>query len=551
MSTTATAPRPPGTPAAGRANYLDVETTVRSWLGTTDHKRIGILFLLGTTAALALGGSFAIAMRLELITPEPLFMDDLTYNRLFTLHGVVMVWLFMIPAIPTVFGNFMLPLMIGARDVAFPRLNLASFYVYLAGAIVVLGGILASGADTGWTFYPPYSTTTPTAVVPILLGVFILGISSTMTGINFIVTTHTLRTAGMHWSRLPLFIWTVYATSIIIVLATPVLGVTLLLVAADHALGLGMFDPAHGGDPILFQHIFWFYSHPAVYIMILPAMGVITESVATFARKNLFSYGAMVVATLGIAFIGFLTWGHHMFTAGMSTFDVAAFGALSMFVAIFSAIKVFNWVATLYGGAIAVSVPLLYVFGFLFLFSVGGMTGVAQASTSLDVHWHDTYFIVAHFHFIMVGGTMMAYLAALHYWFPKMFGRRYPERWALAATMLVIGGFVLTFSPQFWLGNAGMPRRYHTYPAQYQALHVISTAGSWAIAGGLVMTLVYLIVSLRRGRPAGPNPWGSASFEWLTPSPPPRENYAAPPQIDRGPYDYRPPRGPEDGGGHE
>lgn len=551
MSTTATAPRPPGTPAAGRANYLDVETTVRSWLGTTDHKRIGVLFLLGTTASLVLGGSFALAMRLELLTPEPLFMDDLTYNRLFTLHGVVMVWLFMIPAIPTVFGNFLLPIMIGARDVAFPRLNLASFYVYLAGAAVVLGGILASGADTGWTFYPPYSTSTPTAVVPILLGVFILGISSTMTGINFIVTTHTMRTAGMQWSRLPLFVWTVYATSIIIVLATPVLGITLLLVAADHALGLGMFDPAHGGDPILFQHIFWFYSHPAVYIMILPAMGVITESVATFARKNLFSYGAMVVATLGIAFIGFLTWGHHMFTAGMSTFDVAAFGALSMFVAIFSAIKVFNWVATLYGGAIAVSVPLLYVFGFLFLFSVGGMTGVAQASTSLDVHWHDTYFIVAHFHFIMVGGTMMAYLAGLHYWFPKMFGRRYPERWALAATMLVIGGFVLTFSPQFWLGNAGMPRRYHTYPEQYQALHVISTAGSWAIAGGLVMTLVYLIASLRRGRPAGPNPWGSASFEWLTPSPPPRENYEAPPQIDRGPYDYRPTPGPEDGGGHE
>jgi len=550
MATIATAPRPPGPLAAGRANYLNVETTVRSWLGTTDHKRISILFLLGTTASLAIGGSFALAMRLELLTPEPLFMDSLTYNRLFTLHGVVMVWLFMIPAIPTVFGNFLLPLMIGARDVAFPRLNLASFYVYLAGAAVVFGGMLASGADTGWTFYPPYSTTTPTAVVPVLLGVFILGISSTMTGINFIVTTHTMRTVGMHWSRLPLFVWTVYATSIIIVLATPVLGITVLLVAADHALGLGMFDPAHGGDPILFQHLFWFYSHPAVYIMILPAMGVITESVATFARKNLFSYGAMVVATLGIAFIGFLTWGHHMFTAGMSTFDVAAFGALSMFVAIFSAIKVFNWVATLYGGAIAVSVPLLYVFGFLFLFSVGGMTGVAQASTSLDVHWHDTYFVVAHFHFIMVGGTMMAFLAALHYWFPKMFGRRYPERWAVAATMLVIGGFILTFSPQFWLGNAGMPRRYHTYPAEYQALHVISTAGSWAIAGGLVMTLVYLVVSLWRGRPAGANPWGSASFEWLTPSPPPRENYATPPRIDRGPYDYMPPPGAEDGAGH-
>ncbi|HEX7089448.1 MAG TPA: cbb3-type cytochrome c oxidase subunit I [Longimicrobiales bacterium] len=542
MSTTATAPRPAGARPGQERSYLGVETTIRSWLATTDHKRIGLLFLIATAAALALGGSLALAMRLELLTPEPLFMDDLAYNRLFTLHGVIMVWLFMIPVIPASFGNFLLPLMIGARDVAFPRLNLASVYVYLAGAAVVLGGILASGADTGWTFYPPYSTTTPTAVVPVLLGVFILGVSSTMTGINFIVTTHTLRTRGMHWSRLPLFVWTLYGTSIIIVLATPVLGISLLLVAADHAFGLGMFDPARGGDPILFQHIFWFYSHPAVYIMILPAMGVITEVVTTFARKNLFSYGAMVVATLGIAFIGFLTWGHHMFTAGMSTFDVAAFGALSMFVAIFSAIKVFNWVATLYGGAIAVSVPLLYLFGFLFLFSVGGMTGVAQASTSLDVHWHDTYFIVAHFHFIMVGGTMMAYLAALHYWFPKMFGRLYSERWATAAAALVIGGFILTFSPQFWLGNAGMPRRYHTYPAEYQTLHVISTVGSWAITGGLVLTLVYLIVALRRGRPAGPNPWGSAAFEWQTPSPPPRENYITPPVIDRGPYDYHPPQ---------
>lgn len=524
--------------AGAATDYLRAETTIRSWLTTTDHKRIGILFLFVTTGALMLGGIFAMLIRVELLSPEPLIVDDLTYNRLFTLHGVVMVWLFMIPAIPAIFGNFLLPLMIGAREIAFPRLNLASFYIYIAGATVLLAGSVAGGADTGWTFYPPYSTVTPTAIVPVLAGVFILGISSTITAINFIVTTHTLRTEGMRWMRLPLFVWTLYATSIIIVLATPVLAVTLLLLIADHAFALGIFDPAHGGDPILYQHIFWFYSHPAVYIMILPAMGVITEVVTTFARKNLFSYGAMVVATLGIAFIGFLTWGHHMFTSGMSTFDVAAFGALSMFVGIFSAIKVFNWVATLYGGAIEVRVPLLYFFGFLFLFSIGGMTGIAQASTSLDIYWHDTYFIVAHFHFIMVGGTMMAYLAALHYWFPKMFGKLYPERWATLGAGLVIGGFVLTFTPQFWLGNAGMPRRYHTYPDQYQTLHVISTVGSWAIAAGLFLVLVYLLAGILWGPRAGPNPWGSRCFEWATPSPPPRENFETSPVIDRGPYDY-------------
>ena len=531
-----TEPRPRAAPSA--RNYLNVETTVRSWLTTTDHKRIGVLFLVATTASLALGGIFALLVRLELLTPERTVMDAMTYNRFFTLHGVIMVWLFMIPSIPAAFGNFLLPIMIGARDVAFPRLNLASFDIYVLGAVVVLGGALAGGADTGWTFYPPYSAQTPTAVVPVLVGVFILGISSTITGINFIVTTHTLRTRGMHWLRMPLFVWAIYATSIILVIATPVLGITLLLIVLDHAFRLGVFDPAAGGDPILYQHLFWFYSHPAVYIMILPGMGVVSEVVQAFARKEIYSYGAIVLATLGIAFIGFLTWGHHMFTAGMSAFDAAAFGALSMFVAVFSAIKVFTWVATLYRGSIALDVPMLYFFGFLFLFSIGGMTGVAQASTSLDIHWHDTYFIVAHFHFIMVGGTMMAFLAALHYWFPLMFNRLYPERWSIVATFLVFTGFVITFSPQFWLGNAGMPRRYYSYPERYQVLNVISTVGSWAIAGGLVLTLGYLLYSLWRGPRAGPNPWGSLSFEWSTSAPPSPHNFEEAPAITHGPHQY-------------
>jgi cytochrome c oxidase subunit 1 len=536
MSTTVEVVVPVSRPAG--TSYLEVPGGVRSWLATTDHKRIGVIFLFATSGALALGGTFALLLRAELLTPGRTLVGPLAYNRFFTLHGVIMVWLFMIPSIPSAFGNFLLPLMLGAKDVAFPRLNRASVYVYLAGAVIVLAGLVLGGADTGWTFYPPYSGRTPTSVAPIALGVFVLGISTIMTAINFIVTTHALRAEGMGWMRMPLFVWAIYATSIIQLLATPVLGMALLLVALDHAFRLGVFDPTVGGDPILYQHLFWFYSHPAVYIMILPAMGVVSEVVCTFARKNPFSYTAIVVATLGIAFVGFLTWGHHMFVAGMSELDVGIFGALSMFVAIFSAIKVFTWVGTLYRGSISLDAPLLYLYEFLFLFGVGGMSGVALASPSLDVHWHDTYFVVAHFHFVMVGGTITAWLAAIHYWFPKMFGRLYPPRVAALGTLLVFMGFLGTFVPQFLLGNAGMPRRYYDYPPEYQALHVLSTMGSWALGGGLLLTVAYLLGALRRGERAGPNPWGSRSFEWSTSSPPPQHNFLEQPVIDRGPYDY-------------
>ncbi len=526
-------------PAADRSNYLTCDTSLWSWLSTTDHKRIGLLFLGGVSASLALGGTFALLMRLELLSPGPDIMTPQTYNRLFSLHGVVMVWLFMIPSIPATFGNFLLPLMIGAKDVAFPRLNLASFYIYLLGAAVVLAGMVQGGVDTGWTFYPPYSVSSPTAVATVGIGVFILGISTIITGLNFIVTVHTLRARGLGWMQLPVFVWTIYATSIIQVLATPVLGMTLGLVAFDHVFQVGIFDPASGGDPLLYQHLFWFYSHPAVYIMILPAMGVMAEVVSTFSHKNPFSYRGLVLSSLGIAFVGFLTWGHHMFVAGVSTLDAGVFGLLSMFVAIFSAIKVFSWVGTMYRGSIDLSTPMLYFLEFLFLFGVGGTTGVALASMSLDVHWHDTYFVVAHFHFIMVGGTMTGFLAALHYWFPKMFGRRYPERFGTIGALLVLMGFLGTFVPQFLLGNAGMPRRYATYPAQFQTLHVISTVGSWSFGAGLLLILGYLVWSLRWGEIAAGNIWRSRSFEWETASPPPTHNYdEVPAFVSRTPYDY-------------
>ncbi|ATB44363.1 cytochrome c oxidase polypeptide I [Cystobacter fuscus] len=518
--------------------YLNHETTVRSWLLTRDHKRIGVMFLVLVISALLLGGVFAMLLRIELLTPGPTIMGPMTYNRVFTLHGVTMVWLFMIPAIPSAFGNFVLPLMLGAKEVAFPRLNLASVYIYAAGAALTVFGMVWSGADTGWTFYTPYSTTSPTAVTPILLGVFIIGFSTIITGLNFITTTHTLRAPGMHWSRIPLFVWAIYGTSVIQVVATPVLAMVLVLVALERVAGVGIFDPTRGGDPVLFQHMFWFYSHPAVYIMVLPAMGVITEVVCAFSRKNIFGYRMIAASTFGIAFVGFFSWGHHMFVSGQSTFGSGIFGVLSMLVAIFTAIKIFNWVATMYGGAIDLKVPLLYVLGFIFLLTFGGMTGVAVATTSLDVHWHDTYFIVAHFHYIMVGSVLMAFLAALHYWWPKMFGRLFPERWASVAACTIIFGFIVTFLPQFLLGNMGMPRRYYQYPSEMQWLNVLSTAGASLLAFGFGLIGLYLVWSLRYGKVSPANPWGSRGYEWFSASPPGPHNFREPPRFEREVHDY-------------
>jgi cytochrome c oxidase subunit 1 len=522
----------------GPGSFWSEPGGARSWLLTLDHKRIGILYLGSVLVFLLLGGVFALVLRLSLVTPTNALVDAHAYDKLFTHHGIVMVWLFMIPSIPSALGNFLVPLMIGARDVAFPRINLASYWIFVTGAIVVLAALVVGGVDTGWTFYTPYSTSTPTAATLAALGVFVTGVSSILTGLNFIATVHTMRVKGLRWRDMPLFVWAIYGTSIILVLATPVLGLTLLLVGADHTWHLGLFDPATGGDPVLFEHLFWFYSHPAVYIMILPAMGVVSEIVATFSHTRPSWYGAIVTATIGIALVGFLTWGHHMFVAGMSTFDVGMFGVLSMLVAIFSAIKVFTWTATMYRGTLTVATPILYVFTFIFLFVFGGMSGVAVATSSLDVHWHDTYFVVAHFHFIMVGGTMTAFLAALHYWFPKLTGKMYSEAWSRLGCAAVSVGFILTFTPQFLLGNAGMPRRYATYPEQYQALHLVSTAGACLLAAGMLLTLGYLAAALAWGRAAGANPWQSMSFEWRSPSPPPQHNFDSVPAWTVGPYDY-------------
>jgi cytochrome c oxidase subunit 1 len=528
-----------GTLAHPPNDYINTNYTVRSWLLTTDHKRIALLYLISITLFFFVGGIAAMLFRLELLTPPGDLVQPETYNKLFSLHGIIMVWFFLIPSIPAVLGNFLVPLMIGARDLAFPRLNLASWYVYIIGGLFTLAVVVRGGVDTGWTFYTPYSTTyANTAVITAAVGIFIVGFSSIFTGLNFIVTIHKMRAPGLTWFRLPLFIWSIYATSIILVLATPVLAITLLLIAAERALGIGIFDPALGGDPLLFQHMFWFYSHPAVYIMILPGMGVVSQLISTFTRRPIFGYKFVAMSSLAIAVLGFLVWGHHMFVSGQSIYAGMIFSILSFLVAIPSAVKVFNWTATLYKGRISFDTPMLYALGFIGLFTVGGLTGLFVASTPVDVQVHDTYFVVAHFHYIMVGGMVMAYMGGIHFWWPKITGRLYPEAWGRLAALTIFAGFNLTFFPQFILGYLGMPRRYHAYPAEFQVLNVMSTAGASILAVGYLLPLLYLLWSIRFGEIAGPNPWRASGLEWQTDSPPPTENFETTPVVTEEPYTY-------------
>jgi len=522
-----------------RVDYLNVRYGVKSWLLTTDHKRIAILYLISVTFFFAIGGLMAALIRLELLTPEGDIFQSEFYNRIFTTHGVMMVFFFMIPAIPSVLGNFLIPLMIGAKDLAFPRINLLSWYLYIVGALLAFYATVHGGLDTGWTFYTPYSTVYANGWVVLTgVGVFIAGFSSILTGLNFIVTIHTMRAPGMTWGRLPLFCWSMYATGIIQILGTPVIAITLLLVVAERVFHLGIFNPAQGGDPVLYQHLFWFYSHPAVYIMILPAMAVISELITAFSRKPIFGYKFIAASSMAIAGLSFLVWGHHMFVSGQSIYAGLVFSILSFLVAVPSAIKVFNWTATMYRGSVSYQTPMLYAIGFIGLFTFGGLTGLFLASMGLDIHVHDTYFIVAHFHYIMVGGTIMAYLGGLHFWWPKISGKLYPELWSRVSAWIIFIGFNLTFFPQFILGYLGMPRRYHAYPEEFQVLNVLSTAGASILGIGYVIPLVYFFWSMRYGKDASANPWGVTGLEWQTPSPPPTENFPETPIVTNEPYDY-------------
>jgi cytochrome c oxidase subunit 1 len=520
-------------------NYLNESSGIMSWLTTLDHKRIGIMYFVTVMFFFLMGGIMALLIRLELMSPGQTIMSADTYNQVMTYHGTIMVFMVIIPGIPAILGNFFLPLHIGAKDVAFPKLNLLSWYCLMAGALLAFSTLFTHKIDTGWTFYTPYSIRSGTSVVTMVVAAFIMGMSSILTGLNFIATVHKLRAPGMTMYRIPLFVWALYSTAILQVLATPVLAITLLLLAMERTFGVGIFDPNLGGDPVLFQHFFWFYSHPAVYIMILPAMGVVSELITAFSRKVIFGYTAIAYSSLGIAGVSFFVWGHHMFVSGQSALAGVVFSFLTMLVGVPTAIKMFNWLATLYKGSVQMASPMLYALGFLFLFAIGGVTGIMLAVIPIDVHFHDTYFVVAHFHYVMVGGTLMSIMGGFYYWFPKMFGKMYNESLARITFVLIFVGFNVTFFPQFILGAMGMPRRYFDYIPAYHSLNFISTVGSWLIASGFLLSLYVIINGLVKGEKAPMNPWGAKTLEWTVPSPPPHYNFDVEPVITAGPYEYR------------
>ena len=525
-----------------RRSYLDEPHGLAAWLLTKDHKRIAMLYLISITIFFAIGGLFAAGIRTELLTPRGDFVSPDMYNKLFTLHGVVMIFFFLIPSIPATLGNFLIPIMCGTKDLAFPRINLLSWYLYVIGAVITLVVVAMGGLDTGWTFYTPYSTTgAATNVTLAATGVFIAGFSSILTGFNFIVTIHRMRAPGLTWFRLPLFVWSHYATSLVMILGTPVVAITIVLVAAERTLGLPIFDPRVGGDPVLFQHLFWFYSHPAVYIMILPGMGVMSELVAAVSRKTVFGYGFVAFSSLAIAILGFLVWGHHLFVSSQSIYAGLVFSIITMLVAVPSAVKTFNWAATMYKGSVTWESPTWWVVGFMGLFTIGGLTGLFLATMGVDIHLSDTYFVVAHFHYIMVGGAIMAYMGGLHFWWPKMTGKLYSEGWAKTSAILVFTGFNLTFFPQFVLVYLGMPRRYHSYPDEFQVLNVLSSAGASILALGYLLPAMYFTYSLVKGKAAPANPWGATGLEWTIPSPPPTFNFDEDPVVTEPAYTYKRP----------
>ena len=529
-------------PARNGGFWTDTgKTGITAWIFSTDHKRIGLLYFYSVLTFFLIAVVLGVLLRIELMAPGRTIMGPQTYNAIFTVHGVLMIFLFIIPGFQGSFGNLVMPIQIGSSDVAFPRLNLFSWWLYIAGAAVIITSLFTGGGppDTGWTFYVPFSERTGTNVSLAVFGVFIVGFSSIITGLNFVTTIHRLRAEGMTWGRLPLFVWSLYATAWVQILATPILGITLALIIAERFLGTGLFDPARGGDPLMYQHLFWIYSHPAVYIMILPGMGVISEIMPVFARKPIFGYKMIAFSSLAIAAAGSLVWGHHMFTSGMSDTAILVFSFLTFVVAIPSAIKVFNWVSTLYRGSISLEAPMLFALAFILLFSIGGLSGLVLGAAATDIHVHDTQFVVGHFHYVIFGGGVFAFFGAMHYWLPKFYGRRYAEKPAVVAWVLMFVGFNITYFTMMVLGMKGMPRRYYDYLPEFAPLNLVSTIGSWILVSGLILMLVNLFRGLFKGEPIDRNPWGAATLEWTIPTPPPTENFEEEPVVTHGPYDFK------------
>jgi cytochrome c oxidase subunit I len=509
---------------SGRSHYLNERFSLGSWLATRDHKRVAWLYLVTVSLFFLAGLASMSVLRLESLTPRGDLVEPGTYARLFTLHGTVMVWLFLVPALPGVLGNFLVPLMIGARSVAFPRLNLAGWYLYLAGGLLLFGLLTSQGLTGGWVLYSSNTLFQGYSLGPIA-ALLLLRASAFLLALNLIVTIHRMRTAQMSWAEMPIFVWGVYLMSLVQVLTLPVLATGTMLVVAEKIAGLGLLTPALGGDSLWAQHFVWFFSHAVVYSLILPAIGIITEIISTFSRTILTTRKHVICSLIAITFLGTLIWGHHLLVSTQTPVLSLFFSALSFLIVVPFLVVFWTWLSSLYGGSISYAAPMLYALAFIGVLVIGGVSGLILSTLALAPHLDNTYFVVAHFHYLVAGALLLAYLGGIHYWWPKITGRLFPNGWGAFAALLTFVGVNLTFLPLYLIGYMGLPRRHYSYPAEFQTLQVLVSAGATLLVLGYLLPAVYLFWSLFHGRRASADPWGGMTLEWRTSSPPPSKNF--------------------------